>query len=387
MKLSAAPPRCLADLRVRRGPATAVTLVELVAVLAVIACLVAVGSLAMVAYYDQKAREEEQASLGVLAEAIRKSVTVDLLIPSQAEFAVQASRFSGIAVPLVRTNARGNPRYLLIDPGITNCGFDVPFSQTANPMAGAGAGALSHLRLMVLSSVGRPYTEGLPAAPGGKPTAAVFDGLWAAPQGTLPAGVDWAGDPQDLCIRRLQLLDSLYMVSLSHAECEGRYTNGKVRFPGMVTFAAPPGAPFPSARWCLRGTTLVLSNAADQSLLSEIITGPVSFTYEKGYWRRGMSDLMTASGSLSKITGADFEAAIQAFLAASTSTTTNPGNITTASNIVNAMIGYITNGALGPSSGTRSAMDDYLFKASNPVGLRTALLEYTDLPSGQLNKP
>jgi hypothetical protein len=270
----------------------------------------------------------------------------------------------------------------LIDPGITNSGWDLPFAQTADPLNGAGTGQLANLRMMLISSLGPPLPDGLPAAPGGKPTAAMFSNIWMATRGEVPAGLAWNGDPYDLCIQRVQFLDLFHPVSLNHAELSGAHTNGKIRLAGMNAFASPAGAPFPMTRWYLEGTTLVLSNAADNATLSEIIREPVSFTYEKGYWQRGMHALSTPSGKLSRITGADFERAVAQFVAASTNSPgDNPGAHATALNVVNAISNYVLWGAQGPTSDNKQKM------AQAQEAMRSALLDYTDLPSGQFNKP
>lgn len=369
-----------------RRASEAFTLIEMVGVMAILAIVCAMGTTAALAYYDHLAREQERETLDELASALQLSVTRDLLIPSQTSFASQVARYSGQTAATVLTNARGNPRLLLIDPGITNSGLDLPFNQTANPLAGAGSGQLAGLRLILLSSVGGPLMGGLPAAPGGKVSAAVFSNFWAAPDGTLPAGVAWDDDPHNLCLQRIQLLHLFHPVSLNHAETTGPYTNGKVRLPGMTSFQSPSGAPSPSTRWYLQGTTLVLSNAADRSTISEIVSGPVSFTYEKGYWRQGMSDLAKSAGVRARITGADFEAAVRAFLATATATADSgkkktwvPGNREVAEQLVNAMSNYIRLGALGPQNATSMG--------THEDAIEQALLDYTDLPPGQLNKP
>jgi hypothetical protein len=359
----------------------------MVGVLTVIAVLGTVGLAPAMSYYRQLARDREQQTLTDVAQALRLSVMRELIIPSETNFAAQIARYSGQSTANVLVNARGNTRLLLIDPGVTNCGFDLPFNQTVSPLEGAGTGSPANLRMLLISSVGVAFTNGLPAAPGGKPNATVFSNLWATPSGKLPAGVTWAGDPSDLCFQRIQFLDLLHPVSFNHAEVTGGHTNGKIRLPGLTALAAPSGAPSPSTRWFLQGTTIVLSNAADQSTFSEIVTGPVSFTYEKGFWTRGLGDLTKGSAGLSRITGADFEAAVRAFLASATVTNLDqqgrpipgPGDPGTAQAIVNAMSNYIQLGALGPANANAMRAPVASFKS--------ALLDYTGLPLGQFNKP
>jgi hypothetical protein len=235
---------------------------------------------------------------------------------------------------------------------------------------------------MLVSSLGPPLPASLPEPPGGKVSATLFSNLWSAPRGAIPPGLAWKGDPYDLCIQRVQFLDLFHPVSLNHAEFSGAHTNGKIRLPGMNAFASPLGAPSPSTRWFLEGTTLVLSNAADRAVLSEIVREPVSFTYEKGYWQRGMHGLSTPSGKLSQITGADFERAVAEFLWASTNSPgENPGAHDTAVAVVNAISNYVLWGSQGPSSANKQKM------GQAQQAMRNALLDYTDLPPGQFNKP
>lgn len=365
-----------------RYPEKGLTLIEMVGVLAIFALVGMVFTSLTLAYAERMARETETRTLRQLAEALRLSVTRDLIIPDQTTFADQVARFSGQLPATIRTNARGNPRFLLIDPATTNSGWNVPFAQTNNPLSGAGAGELRNLRMMLVSSISIPFTNGLPPFPGGKPTSVVFSNLWATPRGQLPTGVTWAGDPHDLCIQRIQFLDMFHPVIFNHAERTGSYTNGQVRLSGMSGFSAPMGAPLPQTRWYLEGTRLVLSNAADRATLSEIVQEPVSYTYEKGYWLRSMNDLTAASGRLSRISGADFERAVQEFLSSATNSGgRNPGDAATARNAVNAISNYVLWGSLGPTSANIQKMDQ------SQAAMRAAFLDYTDLPSGQFNKP
>ena len=369
-------------------------LVELVAVLAVIAILVMVGATAGLAYVDQLARNRERDTLTEFASALRQSIMRDLLIPDQTGYADQIATFSGRSPTEVLVNPRGNPRLLLIDPAVTNSGLNLPFDQMGTPLAGAGAGDLGNFRMMLVSSLGRPLPGGLvPLPPGGRPNAVVFSNFWATPEGAVPRGFAVGWDPQDFFIQRIQLLDLFHPVALNHAEVTGAFTNGQIRLPGMNAFAPPTGAPLPDTRWYLQGTTLVLSNETDASLLSEIVKEPLTFTYEKGRWVRGTDGLKTATDLRSGITGADFEAAVSEFLASAVppdeaedhgekdkgSTPGGMGNYASAAQAVNAMSNYIRLGALGPQQ--KPNMDDQL------RDLRDALLDYTTLPAGQLNKP
>jgi hypothetical protein len=390
-------------------------LVELVGVLAILAILVLVGAGTGIAYCDQLARTQERDALKELAEALRRSVLRTQVIPDQSGYANQIANFSGMPAAEVLVNPRGNQRVLLIDPGVTNSGFDLPFNQAAVPQLGGGTGTLSNVRMMLVSSLGAPLPGSLPTAPGGRPAATVFSNFWATPEGRVPAGLNWSGDPHDLCLQRIQLLDLFQPVALNHAESTGMYTNGQVRLPGMNGFARPPEAPLPCVRWYLQGTPLVLSNEADASLLSELVQEPLTYTYEKGRWVRGADALTTGSGIRSEITGADFEEAVRQFLASAVPPDGGPvddgnngggnddkdkkdkkdkdkddddvvvpaptgvGSYAAAEQVVLAMSNYIRLGAIGPAqkNNMEAPVDD----------LHDALLDYTDLPPGQLNKP
>lgn len=360
----------------------ALTLVEMLGALAVLATLIVVVLEITMAYHRRLSRDLENDALEKIGEALRRSVVGDLLVPGSSNFASQVARYGDLAVLDVLRNAHGNPRLLLIDPGITNCGWDVPFSQSAQPLAGSGTNHLRNLRFLLVSSVGQAFTNGLPAAPGGKPTASLFSNLWATPPGAAPAGISWQGDPKDLCFQRIQLLDLFHPVALNHAELSGSQTNGKIRLPGLAVFTAPQGAPHPVLLWLLEGTTLTLSNAADGSLQSEIIRQPSSFTYEKGWWLRGVQGLTSPSLKPSRISGADFEKAVERFIAGSPNGAgNNPGATASAIKAVNAISNYVLWGAQGPASANLTKM------GVAQTAMRSAFLEYTDLPPGQFNKP
>jgi hypothetical protein len=95
-----------------------------------------------------------------------------------------------------------------------------------------------------------------------------------------------------------------------------------------------------------------------------------------------MHSLAAPSWKLSRITGADFERAVAEFLAASTNAAgDNPGANATAIDVVNAISNYVLWGAQGPSPANKQQM------AQHQQAMRDALLDYTDLPPGQFNKP
>jgi hypothetical protein len=198
----------------------------LIGVLAITSILAAAGISVGLSYLSQTFRNRERAVLEEFAEALRRSVVRDLTIPDPSGYAAQIARYCGQSPATVLVNAHGNARLLLIDPGVTNSGFDLPFRQTNAPLVGGGTGVLSNLRMILVSSVGHPLPGSLPAAPGGRPSAAVFSNLWSATEGTVPAGLNWAGDPHDLCLQRVQFLDLFQPVSLNHAEATGMFTNG-----------------------------------------------------------------------------------------------------------------------------------------------------------------
>ena len=389
--------------RLSQRPREGWTLVELIGVLAITSLLAVFGTAAAMSYCDEQARNRERATLEEIGLALRRSVAHDLLIPDETGYAAKVAIFSGQPMEAVLKNRRGHPRLLLIDPAVTNSGFDLPFDQTEEAREGAGAGILSNVRMILVSSLDAPFTNGLPAAPGGRPSGALFSNLWSTPHGTLPAGSQWKGDPHDLFIHRIRLQDLFEPVSFNHSETTGIYTNGQLRIAGMETFGPPTDAPLPCARWYLSGTPLTLSNAADRSTFSEIIHEPVTYTYEKGFWLRGGNGLISETGLRSGITGADFEEAVRQFLASSVVEEDDDGNNgnsgkkdkkdnngnsgnsggegsrLAAEAVVNAMSNYVRLGAMGPQQ--HSQMEDPL------DDLHDALLDYTGLPPGQLNKP
>ncbi|MCB1126193.1 MAG: hypothetical protein KDM81_06840 [Verrucomicrobiae bacterium] len=368
------------------------TLVELIGVLAIIAMLVVVGATVGLAYCDQLVRDRERLTLQEMADALRRSVVRDLRIPDQTGYAAQIAAFSGQPVDQIQANGQGNPRLLLIDPGLTNTGFSLPFDQAAAGLSGAGTHSPGNVRMLLVSSLGAPLPVSLGTPPGGMPAGNLFSNCWATSAGQIPSGLDWHGDPADLFLQRIHFQDLFHPVVMNHAEIAGTHTNGQVRLPGMNSFAAPPGAPFPAARWYLHGTTIVLSNAVDATAFSEIVQEGLTFTYEKGRWLRGTESLVTGSSLRSPITGADFEEALGEFLASADSSTgagtdegegtetpAGQGSLEAAQAVADAMANYITLGAMGPSQSDNmaAALDD----------LSHALLDYTGLPSELLAKP
>lgn len=372
-----------ADSRARAG-VRAWALLELVGVLAIIAMLTVVGAGAGLAYCDQLARNRERSTLQEFAESLRRSVTRDLRIPDHLGYFDQIAIYSGHPVEQILVNRRGNRRLLLIDPGISNSGISLPFDQASAGLSGAGAGALGNVRMLLVSSLGAPLPQSLGVPPGGIPSGVIFSNCWSTPQGQIPAGLDWQGDPADFFLQRIQFADLFHPVALNHAELTGSFTNGQLRLPGMNVFASPPGAPLPSIGRYLHGSMLVLSNAADATVFTEIVQDSLMFTYENGRWLRGTQNLVSGEGLRSPITGADFEEAVREFLATAVDDPDGagdggPGSRTAAEAVVNSMSNYIRLGALGPDQrpNMNEALDD----------LSDALLDYALPPPEELDTP
>jgi hypothetical protein len=137
----------------------------------------------------------------------------------------------GWEIGTTRTNARGNPRVYLVDPGLqlgATTAATLPFTQGVY-----GITNVAGLRLMLLSSLG----DALPSVitnPGTN-AAAMFQMIWNTADNTAPLGWNHGGNWADINVQRLSLVPMLSQVNLLNASPQmGRFSVDNTNAPVVL---------------------------------------------------------------------------------------------------------------------------------------------------------
>jgi hypothetical protein len=298
-----------------RGP-RAYSLIEILGVLTVIAILAASLTPALLRQLDEQMRRVEADALGTLAGGLREYILNQRRIPNPAAVFTEVADQIGWPVHTVATNARGQPRLLLVDPAFrigTNTVANLPYVQGIY-----GATNLTGLRLLLVSSMGDPLPSVL-ANPGTN-AATVFGLLWDTPDGTQPAGWTWGGDWEDLLVHRINLRPLFTQVILNNNSTGlGRFslddTNNHVALPSNPF----SGFYFVRSVLGLHGDTgnqggrlqvrQVLQDVTVVTNASPYLMCP-SFVYDEGMWR----GRLFMSPSPPRRAGQDLQAAYEIFM-------------------------------------------------------------------------
>lgn len=212
----------------------AYSLIQIIGLLAVLAILAAALVPALMQDIEEKVRRQEAEALSIISGGLRQWIINQRQIPAPGTALSNVAAQVGWPASQVLTNVRGQPRRMLVDPGLqvgTNSAATLPYVQG---IYGATNLSQANLRLMLVSSLGEPLPTMLENP--GTNAATVFDMVWNATDGLAPAGWTWGGRWEDIVVQRLSLLPLFTRLTLVNAATYmGRFsidnTNSHVALP------------------------------------------------------------------------------------------------------------------------------------------------------------
>lgn len=212
----------------------AYSLIQIVGLLAVLAILAAVLAPALLQDIEEKVRRQEVESLSILSGGLRQYIVNQRRIPTPDTALSNVAAQVGWTLSQVLTNARGQPRRVLVDPGLqvgTNTASTLPYVQG---IYGATNLSQANLRLMLVSSLSEPLPTVLENP--GTNASTVFNMVWDSIDGQAPVGWTWGGRWEDIVVQRLSLLPVFTRLTLVNAATYmGRFsidnTNSHVALP------------------------------------------------------------------------------------------------------------------------------------------------------------
>lgn len=249
-------------------------MIELIGTLAILALLAGVATEAVFQRLKDTIRQEEVGRLAQVADALRRGVKAERMIPAETNWAALAARALAVPSAEVLRNRAGWNRRLIYDPDfrVGSPPHRPPFEQTpagSSPPVGARAVLLSTLAVDFPNLASVDFNE-----------------LWDCPRDRLPSHWpgSWKGSPADLVIERISFLPFFRRVRLNNLDVDGPATfalgttNNAVVIPadGRVETAFLVDSP------------LLLIDAAGTIQESLPVTEEISFAFEAGRWQRGL---------------------------------------------------------------------------------------------------
>lgn len=278
-----------ADQAARRG----MSLIELVGALAIIAILAGVVSINAVRKIEEEKRQAEAQTMERIGRAFEQVVIHYKSLPAAtlASWAPQVASEMGVPIDLVWTNGVGTPRLLLYDPSLVVAGLtpaSFPYHQQAQ-----GATTLTNARLVILSSLQPGYPDVA------LNTAAAFSNLWNRVPHQLPAGwpADWAPDPDDLVIQRVDLSRLFHRVVLNNVDGweAAQYVVLTNSLSGTNHYNALAVGSAPLATYLIHGTPIRLYYSSGLPQAMDVINADASYAFESGRWNRHPQDGLQGS--------------------------------------------------------------------------------------------
>lgn len=336
----------------RTSSRRAFTLVEMLGVLAVILILALVITPVLLQQLNTAAKQTEAANLATLANGYRNYVMNNRSVPAASTVFSNIAGQIGWSVFQTVTNARGYPRYYLVDPGLllgTNTGANLPYIQgtfgaPTNQITNSGN------RVLFVSCMGSSLPT-IVTNPGAS-LSNVFYALWNAADGQTPPppwwSASWGGDWSEILIQRVSLKPLLCQLILNNASTTmGEFsidnTNNHVSVPGTNAAATSYSACyFLRTVLGLHATGGVLQSMQILQDVALITNSPPyylcpSFVYESGTWRGRLFLTIGAQ----RHTGLDLQAAYNIFTAAPQNPTAKFG--VTQAQVTTDMYNYLSN--------------------------------------------
>jgi type II secretory pathway pseudopilin PulG len=311
------------------------SLLEMIGVLGVIAIMATLLVPPLIQQMKLAAAEQESEALQRLAQGFNDHVLRSKQIPNESDWAEVIATELGLQTNEVSVNGRQTARVYLIDPALRIGGANgtLPYTQTNS--GSLVEPATNSWRLMIVSSLdpARP----IPVS-SGVGDATNFNNLWAAAEGTVPAGwpADWLKHGEDLKIQRINLAPLFKRLILTNYDSPtGGFfamddnTLGSIPAEGINAFF-------------IEGTVVSLFDSNQVVESRQLFRWPATFVYERGYWRGQIFQGL-------KLTDDDLYPASTLFLKSALNVNAGPG--ATPAAVVDAMAGYMTNYANWATAG------------------------------------
>lgn len=350
MKTTLLPRSPVAQLR-------AFSLVEMLGVLTVITIMAMAVMPTLLRRIDKAAKDTESAALQQLGAGLKEYILDSRTVPSAATVHSNIANELGLQTSQVASNSRGNPRFYLVDPhfrlGSNHIG-NLPYVQGIYGCTNNN----DDLRVLLITSMG----EALPSiiTNWGASSNTVFDGIWNAPDFTMPAGWSWGGNWADIMVQRLSLEPLFVQVALNNNSAQ----MGRISIDTTNTTVALPSTNF--SPYYLSRTVLGLHSDTGVLQVKQVlqdVSSPTntpstclapSFVYDQGIWRGRLFATQAAPGSTQAHTPLDLQAAYNLFMS-------GPANV------------YGTSGKISQTNVTVTMyrfMSNYVYWASNsfPAG-------------------
>ena len=273
--------------------ANAFTLIEVIGVLALIAIAAALVLPMLVRQIDKSVSDQEIATLQSFGNALPQSIMRTRDIPGPADWMTNIAAELGMNVSDVKTNARNNARFMLIDPnlriGDTNSGL--PYTQSNWWFGSRCSNSVGTVvapytpRVMILSSLGIPFpntlSSGVPSTPSDFTNIWNWDDTSAAVPATT-ALATWTGKAEDLKVQRINLSPIFVDLVLS------TYASAANGFYSMDCASTNP-APYTNGieGFFIQNTLLGLFRSSSPATLDsqQVLVHDASFVFESGIWK------------------------------------------------------------------------------------------------------
>lgn len=295
----------------------AFSMIEMIGVLAVIMILIMTVMPAMLRRIDKAAKDIEAVTLQQIGLGLKNHILNNRRVPARGTAFSDIATEMGWAVAQVATNARGNPRFYLVDPRLrigSNSSSSLPYVQGIY----GSSNITDEARVLIITSMGDPLPTIITNA--GANSNVVFDAIWGAADYTMPTGWSWGGNWSDILVQRLSLRPLFVQVLLNnHSLNLGRFsietTNTHVPLPG-TNFAA----------WYLSRTVLGLHDENGGLQVKQVLQDvsattnntmnclAPSFVYDKGVWRGRLFACKDGPTGTQLQTGLDLQAAYDLFM-------------------------------------------------------------------------